>query len=168
LAIFIYWPKDAFLLAFSTGWDSISIKGSEVSDNSGRFGDKGVSTADSYPPALLDYASTTSLDQWNNTLFWIHGGKRFSTACFNTLWMFNSSNHQWTWIAGGKTPQFEEGTLPALYVIHLESLIRTDRFYYKDRSWNDLLCSHQQPCPLRWALSKQLLQPPSRASNSVN
>ena len=68
------------------------MKGDMSANSPGVFGTKGVGDANNTPPAL--YGAAMWLDTANN--IWLFGG----AAYFNTLWKYDMSTNDWTWMNG--------------------------------------------------------------------
>src|SRR5437762_14366851 len=68
------------------------MKGDNVSNSAGVFGTKGVAASTNKPPAL--YGAALWLDASNN--IWLFGGAQ----SFNTLWKYDISANEWTWMNG--------------------------------------------------------------------
>ncbi len=68
------------------------MKGSSSSNSTGAFGAMGVPSPTNNPPAL--YGAALWLDSSNH--IWLFGGALY----YNTLWRYDISTNEWTWING--------------------------------------------------------------------
>ena len=82
------------------------MKGSGVAGDPGVFGTIGVPNAANYPPGL-GYGSASWTDLNGN--FWVFGGSGF-TGNMNTMWRYEPSTNNWTWMNGSNT-----GNPPGVY-----------------------------------------------------
>ncbi len=76
------------------------VGGSNLRNQSGIYGSKGVPSTDNIPGAR--YGGASSVDASGN--FWLFGGYGYesgtSTGYLNDLWRFNPSTGEWTWVSG--------------------------------------------------------------------
>ena len=86
---------------FSQTGTWIWMKGDSASVQSPYFGTKGVASPLNKPPGL--YECCEWKDKQGN--LWIFGGKDyFSVNIWNTLWKYDISLNQWTWMTGSNIP----------------------------------------------------------------
>jgi gliding motility-associated-like protein len=72
--------------------------GTQLDNDSGSYGTKGVASASNVPPSRWSYTKWQDAD--NN--FYLFGGLFSSSYIFNDVWKFEQSNKLWTWVSGTK------------------------------------------------------------------
>lgn len=91
-----------FAPAIVLGQDLVWKKGSNVPNQFGNYGTKGVSSPANNPGSRQ--MSTTWRDLQGN--LWLFGGNGYSgsntTGNLNDLWKYNIATNEWTWIRGSK------------------------------------------------------------------
>ena len=75
------------------------IHGSNLANDAGSYGTKGVPSSANVPPSRYQCAYWTDL-QGN---FWIFGGSHAGSSCIADMWKYTVSNNQWTWMSGSQT-----------------------------------------------------------------
>lgn len=78
------------------------MKGSNLTNPSGTFGNQGVSAPTNTPPGLYEGYEWTDL----NGNFWLFGGVEALSGLpseHNALWKFDPLINQWTWVRGSST-----------------------------------------------------------------
>lgn len=75
------------------------MKGSNIANQAGRFGTKGVSSPLNNPPCLYEAFEWTDL----NGNFWLFGGISIINGQANALWKFDPLTTEWTWMHGDST-----------------------------------------------------------------
>ena len=68
-------------------------------NNSGVYGTLGVAAATNVPGGR--YLAVSWTDSSGN--LWLFGGCNENNLCFNDLWEFNLTTHEWTWMSGSST-----------------------------------------------------------------
>lgn len=72
------------------------LKGSAEANNFvGVFGTKGSAHPDNRPPSLVE----SRMEQDKDGNVWLFGGRNTSSG-FNTLWKYDLSSNNWTWVSG--------------------------------------------------------------------
>jgi N-acetylneuraminic acid mutarotase len=88
----------------------LTIKGSDIPNDGGNYGIKGIANAANIPPAR--YAVSAATDPNGN--IWTFGGaaNETPTGWFNDLWKYNPSTNEWAWVSGesivNQLPQYGE------------------------------------------------------------
>lgn len=87
------------------------MNGADTIHSSGVYGIKGISSPANTPPCMWE--NNGSWTDSNNSL-WLFGGKSYAhqNASLNTLWKYNISTNQWTWVNG-----IDSGYAQAIYGI---------------------------------------------------
>src|SRR6185295_8426984 len=76
------------------------IHGSNIPNNPGSYGVKGIPGPTNEPPALYEPCEWTDL----NGNFWLYGGIRHNSGGeSNDLWKYDPVVNEWTWISGTQT-----------------------------------------------------------------
>lgn len=75
------------------------IKGSISNNGTAVYGTQGVSDPDNTPGALYEPMQWTDKD--GN--FWMFGGLKDGWSEYNTLWKFDPSTEEWTWVRGSSS-----------------------------------------------------------------
>jgi len=91
--------NDLWKYEIATGkWTWVS--GSDTVDASGTYGTKGTGSTANSPGGMSDSSHTR--DASGN--FWVYQGQAYDSAgslgLLNSLWKFDPSNNQWTWVSG--------------------------------------------------------------------
>jgi hypothetical protein len=77
------------------------MKGSQLNNDPGFYGIKGIETTANLPPSRLTYSHWVDLD--GN--FWLFGGgDRTPNNYYNDLWRYKPSTNNWTWMSGDSVP----------------------------------------------------------------
>jgi hypothetical protein len=113
-----YSRNDGFLLndlwKYSPATDQWTwITGSQLSNDLGNFGIKGIASPSNSPRARTNAASWID----NDGNFWIYGGQAYAivvnatpTITLNDLWKYTPSTGLWTWM-GGQSSEYSVGQL---------------------------------------------------------
>ncbi len=72
------------------------MKGSNGNNGAAVYGTQGIANASNTPGAL--YEATQWTDKQGN--FWLFGGLKDFGSEYNTLWKFDPSTNEWTWMKG--------------------------------------------------------------------
>ena len=75
------------------------MKGDSATNGTAIYGVQGIADSNNTPGPLYESAQWT--DKHGN--FWLFGGMKNYGVTYNTLWKFNSSTNEWTWIKGDTT-----------------------------------------------------------------
>ena len=78
------------------------VKGNTIPDQQGVYGNKGVSSATTHPGTIY-FGSSWTDNSGNLWLFGGYGHADGSMGFLNTLWKFEPSKSQWTWVKGDST-----------------------------------------------------------------
>src|SRR5688500_11276210 len=82
-------------ISFSQSGEWVWIHGSMSTNVSGSFGVKGVPSPSNVPPGLYEPCEWTD----KNGRFWMMGGwGPMGPSLLGTLWMYDQSNNEWTWV----------------------------------------------------------------------
>ena len=91
IILFYLWFSLIHFYTYSQAGEWTWMKGSNLPNSTGSFGVMGTPSPTNTPPAL--YGAATWLDASNN--IWLFGG-----VMYNTLWKYDITTNEWTWING--------------------------------------------------------------------
>ena len=75
------------------------VHGANSVNSTGVYGTKGIASPSNMPPAAYEACNWTDL----SGNFWLFGGSSGFDS-YNTMWKFDPSIKQWTWMHGPSTP----------------------------------------------------------------
>lgn len=108
------------------------VKGSNLTEQYSVYGTQGAANAANKPGA--SFASVSWTD--NNNTLWLFGGHGYTDDNFgflNTLWKFDPTTNQWTWVKGDKTVN----QLGIYGTIGIENVNNKPGARYGSRTWTD-------------------------------